>query len=552
MTTSKGGRPATGSIQIVGGKPFVFVTLGGTKHRPRYRLFVDGEDAVALAGHVAAFLKAKAAGALEGSTELEKRAIQVSARARNENLVSEGTGETVSEWLKKFHAHKGAKGLSSVGEMKGRAKNWVAPTIGNIPMVGVTRADLERVVLRLDKAIEAYNRHGRGKGRLSPSSAANVWGDLAHAFDAAVNAKDPALRVLDLNPARGVAGPETGDEREGPILYSDEIVTLLGGKAVDPDAKDVPLYRRRAYAGALYTKTRGGELGAIEQADVDLAHQTIAITKQIDRKSGKKKTTKRTKTKRVRTIDIEPHLLPLIEHLMKHPDGKGGRLFHMPPREDWAELLRKDLWTVGVRRSELHTEDASRTKIWFHHLRDTGLTHMAVRGDHPTVIQWTAGHTDFKTTEGYISRGRVEARRIGAPLPPLPPSILEGSGSAIRGRSRALEGDETCLSQGLLATPMGIESRPTISPEREKQAPSSKGDGPKRSETLPALGVPEASRDTSGEHNEEPSDAEIERAMVAAMLDDRGAVAEMLARRLKARQLARAGVPLLADRTRRG
>ena len=49
---------------------------------------------------------------------------------------------------------------------------------------------------------------------------------------------------------------------------------------------------------------------------------------------------------------------------------------------------------------------------------------MAVRGDSPIVIQWPAGHTDFKTTEGYLERGKVERRRIGEPLPPLPSDLL--------------------------------------------------------------------------------------------------------------------------------
>ncbi len=47
--------------------------------------------------------------------------------------------------------------------------------------------------------------------------------------------------------------------------------------------------------------------------------------------------------------------------------------------------------------------------IVFHDLRDTGLAHMAVRGDSPVVIQWAGGHTDFKTTQGYIARGAPAA-----------------------------------------------------------------------------------------------------------------------------------------------
>jgi hypothetical protein len=61
----------------------------------------------------------------------------------------------------------------------------------------------------------------------------------------------------------------------------------------------------------------------------------------------------------------------------------------MPPPEDRAELLRRDLMHVGVTRKALHIEgDPLCRAIVFHDLRDTGLTHMAVRGDAPIVIQW--------------------------------------------------------------------------------------------------------------------------------------------------------------------
>jgi integrase len=167
---------------------------------------------------------------------------------------------------------------------------------------------------------------------------------------------------------------------------------------------------------------RRSELAALTAGDVDFAHETISISKQVDRK--KKTATKKTETRRTRTIDIEPNLLPLVVQLAKEARTPTGRLLHMPPAEDCAELLRKDLWAVGARDDRLHTEDATRTMMVFHCLRDSGLTHMAVRGDSPIVIPWRGGHTDFKTTQGYLDRGRVKARRIGQPLPPLPPDLL--------------------------------------------------------------------------------------------------------------------------------
>jgi hypothetical protein len=106
--------------------------------------------------------------------------------------------------------------------MRGRAAKWIFPTIGDKDMRAVTREDIEAIVRRLDAAIVAWQKHEgvRGEGRMSPSTAKNVWGDLQHAFDEAVRAKDPGLRVLSISPCANVRGPESGNDREGPILYS--------------------------------------------------------------------------------------------------------------------------------------------------------------------------------------------------------------------------------------------------------------------------------------------------------------------------------------------
>lgn len=98
---------------------------------------------------------------------------------------------------------------------------------------------------------------------------------------------------------------------------------------------------------------------------------------------------------------------------------------HLPPDEDRAELLRKDLRTAGVDREALFVEDDPlRARLTFHNLRDTGLTWMAVRGDDPMRIQWRAGHTTFKTTQGYIAAGRNMGASFGKPFPALPRAVL--------------------------------------------------------------------------------------------------------------------------------
>jgi hypothetical protein len=138
----------------------------------------------------------------------------------------------------------------------------------------------------------------------------------------------------------------------------------------------------------------------------------------------------------------------------------------MPPAEDCAELLRKDLWAVGARDDRLHTEDATCTMM-VHCLRDSGLTHMAVRGDSPIVIQWRGGHTDFKTTQGYLDRGRVEARRVGEPLPPLPPDLFTPAPSSPQ---RDREGSARVLPQGKTSDAKTLEALAILRPQRELKA----------------------------------------------------------------------------------
>ena len=51
--------------------------------------------------------------------------------------------------------------------------------------------------------------------------------------------------------------------------------------------------------------------------------------------------------------------------------------------EDHAGLLREDLLTVGVTGEAMFADDDLRMPLTFHGLRDTCLSHMAVRRDPP-------------------------------------------------------------------------------------------------------------------------------------------------------------------------
>ena len=418
------------------------------------------------------------------------RHVRLVPRARR---APEAGGETVSQWFGRLHAAKEAKGLATVKEMRGRRDKSILPGIEHKAMAKVTREDVEAIVRRLDAAVARVPEARARGGKARPSTAANVWGDLSHAFDEAVRAKDPSLRVLSVNPAATCAArtPEP-TARADPLLGRDSWPCYVARRESDGKRRlDVPLYRRHVYAMAVYTKARSSELEALTAADVDLARGTMTIARQADRTSKGRTETKATKTKRTRTVDIEPNLAPLVAWLVKHPEGKRGRLLRMPPPEDRAELLRKDLRTVGVNREALHIErDPLRRAIVLHDLRDTGLTMMAVRGDSPIAIEWAAGHTDMKTTSGYIDRGRVEARRIGAPLSPLPPELLpEGPIEGVTG-SADLRFEQTAEANTRLtrvfwgpqwelkSRSRGPKTSKAAPRSPEKQAASSPGDAP--------------------------------------------------------------------------
>ena len=155
--------------------------------------------------------------------------------------------------------------------------------------------------------------------------------------------------------------------------------------------------------------------------DVDFVHGRLHVARQVERRD--KDTTRPTKTRRVRDIDIEPALVGVLRLVVAHPEGRAGRLFHAPPDEDRAELLRRDLSRAGCWRPALTADDASHAPLVFHSLRDTCLSHMAVRGDASHLIQWRAGHTTIAMTQRYIEAARRYARGFGEPFPPIPDEL---------------------------------------------------------------------------------------------------------------------------------
>ena len=217
------------------------------------------------------------------------------------------------------------------------------------------------------------------------------------------------------------------------------------------------------YAVAIYTYARSGELEALTDADVDVEHGAIHVSKAVNRKTGKLGTPK---SDEIRDIPVEPALAPLFELLKR--ERPNARLLRMPPDEDRAELLRADLHKAGVTRAALFTDDRLHKQLTFHDLKATGTTWAAVRGDDPIVIMKRAAHRDFKTTLGYIREAENHKAGFGTPFPPLPNCLLESaSGQSatppdsedLGSTSEDPPGAETRENTGELCEAVGFKSR---------------------------------------------------------------------------------------------
>jgi integrase len=446
--------------------------------------------------------------------------------------IDPGFGETVEQWAaRRYRWLADRPQTETLEQRKARWIKWVDPILGKLIMVDVTTDDIRRMAQHLEDSVADET--------IAPKYAINLWGEVTRAFADACEANDAAIRVRKDNPCDKVRGPERGELRSKPFLRPHEIMTLLS-------CEDVACYRRELYAVAIYTAARIGEIRALTLADVDFDAMQITIAKQADRFGDVKG---KTKTRRARVVRIEPNLVPLLRILVAR---KGKRLLDVP-NEDHAGLLRADLLMAWVQREALFADDDLRMQLTFHGLRDTCLTHMAVRRDPPQDVQWRAGHTTPATTERYIAQARYEAGdNFGTPLPPLPAELLTEAAREVSERNRGFGSsrreflEESVRRRGL-EPPAG--RRQTSSRSAGKQA------DPAPIDVASADTFDDVSRREKpkpGDLFSDVTDAELEAAIVRASLDGRDEDRRLFTAVLRSKRHDRADVVVLdARRTRR-
>ncbi len=347
---------------------------------------------------------------------------RVAAGIRRGDVVPTEREETVSEYAKRWLEDREARKLSTVADDRARLERYVLPRIGHLAMRQVTREELRALVADLDDKVRKASADG---GRFSWKTAIHVWGNVTKLFKDAVKSKNPSLCVLETNPCTDVAGPDRGKSRRKQYLYPSEALAFLS-------SDDVPLLWRRLYAVTTYLYARPEEVEALEWSDVDLVHGTVSITKAVERSRNRalvKGAVKEPKTeKALRTVPIEPTLLPLLRAMHKEADGKGLLFPRVPSETEMSRKLRAYLTTAGVEREALFKSTAGSMAItWYHATRSTGITWEAVRGLDGTKLMRRAGHETFETTLGYIREAENLTAAFGRPFPPLPAGLLAES-----------------------------------------------------------------------------------------------------------------------------
>jgi len=206
--------------------------------------------------------------------------------------------------------------------------------------------------------------------------------------------------VIDRNPCVGVL--VRVPEVEQKVLTTEEAKTFLY------EAKACQHRFYPIWVMALLTGMRSGELYALEWADIDLEARILRVNKQWTSKTGFGSP----KARRNRTVPISDDLCVFLKEykLQSTPD----RRFVLPHLIEWengeqALVTKEFCQAIGI------------TPVKFHDLRATFITNLLARGVSLARVMAIVGHSQIKTTNGYLRKAGVDVKgatdQLGYQLP---------------------------------------------------------------------------------------------------------------------------------------
>ena len=272
---------------------------------------------------------------------------------------------------------------------EGQLAKWVTPNWGALELDKITKAQVHSLIFE----------HMAGCG--SPYTPRKVYKMTARVFQMAVEEG-----ILARNPCVGIR--LRVPEAEQKVLSNPEVEIFL---------KEAQTVRHRFFPVwfiALKTGMRSGELLALTWSDIDFDTKTIKVARQWTSKTGF--TT--TKTQKTRVVPISEDLLRFLK--ARKIKERSQSDFVLPHLEEWlrgeqAKVTREFCLSIGI------------TPIKFHDLRATFITNLLARGVSLAQVMSVVGHSQLKTTNGYLRKAGVEVQGVTDQLGyQLPDEVAEG------------------------------------------------------------------------------------------------------------------------------
>jgi integrase len=272
---------------------------------------------------------------------------------------------------------------STVACYETQIKKWIHPHWADQEIRSITKSDVYDLIFnKCDGFRTQYTRR-------------NVLKMVKRIFQMAVDEG-----MLDRNPSTGIS-----------VRVSEVSQKVLTSTEVEIFLKEANKAYHRFYpvwAMALMTGMRSGELFALKWTDIDFENRTISVSKAWSSKIG----ITSTKTRRTRIVPMSDDLIVFLKE-RKLKLGADNE-FVLPRLNEWehgeqARVTKEFCVGIGI------------TPIKFHDLRATFITNLLARGESLARVMSIVGHSELKTTNGYLRKAGVDVQggtdKLGYKLP---------------------------------------------------------------------------------------------------------------------------------------
>ena len=292
---------------------------------------------------------------------------------------------TVGEFLNQYlldHAQNtvGAKTFERYSEI---VEKHLSPALGTLNLKQLSPLHIQNY---MSEAMKSGRRNG--KGGLSAQTVKHHYRVLHAALEKAIK-----WRLIPVNPARAVDAPKP-EHKEMVILTKMELATLL--KAIQSSKYHMLIFL------TAYTGLRRGEVCALRWSDINLENCVLTVNQSLERTKEGGLRFKEPKTKRGHRNITLPKTI--VQSLRKHRLEQDQERLKLGLGRDNKSLVFAnpdgsaiDPRNVTCRFKEI-VKGLDITKISFHGLRHTHISHMLMDGVHVKVVSERAGHSAISVT----------------------------------------------------------------------------------------------------------------------------------------------------------